>query len=119
MMEHTFARQCPHCGQTNEVSIVMREKGINEWAAFHCAACGLKIDDIRAADTPKTKITLKEVNEDESYFAEILFRHRLLMASMGKDRVYQRLKKSADEGDEMAIRVIKALEQTGEGSEPV
>ena len=113
-MEHTFARPCPHCGQTNEVSIVMRKIGVNEWVAFHCAACGLKIDDIRAADTPKTKIILKEPSEDEMLFAEILFRNRQLIAGMGKDRVRQMLKKSAGESHEMAVRVIKALEQTGE-----
>ena len=142
MIENTFVISCTHCGKTNEVSIATRETGFNEWVAFHCAACGLKIDIIRAADTPKTKIIsesenplpaasngvsglaalpntprgeelnleiLNESSEGKRFFAEISSHYQQLVAGIGKDKAYQILQKSADDGNEMAIRLIKTL----------
>ena len=63
-----FDQLCPHCGKTNEAEIVLRaslsfdEDGdviappVCERHDLHCAACGLKINNLFALEQPKTRL---------------------------------------------------------------
>ena len=56
LINKTFEEVCPHCKRKNKVHILLRETSYNEWRPFHCAYCGLKINNIKAVRTPKSEL---------------------------------------------------------------
>lgn len=63
MKKETFEVDCSTCHKKNEVTIRLREDSFNEWEEIHCAYCGIFIDAVRSASTPKTKIMSEDPNE--------------------------------------------------------
>ncbi|MCL2087115.1 MAG: hypothetical protein FWH05_05920 [Oscillospiraceae bacterium] len=54
--EKSFEADCPTCSRTNVVTITLRKDSFNELEDFHCAYCGLRIDQIHAAKAPKSRL---------------------------------------------------------------
>ena len=57
----SFRATCLNCKTINEITVLLDRTGFNEWYDFHCAHCGLKVQEVLAAIAPQVKIGEDEV----------------------------------------------------------
>jgi uncharacterized Zn finger protein len=65
LKEEQLEMTCDKCGRRSKIFYRVRTDGFNEWESVHCAYCGLIIDSIKSACTPKS-VRIKDEPENNN-----------------------------------------------------